>query len=170
MKDYKWLCVLVFLLPIKGFSIDLKNRILDSAYVYVKTNNFEGVIFNPSSRYVAFKAVSGLDTVNTWMPTHKEIIKIEKKVSRLFSDSMKSRTVKPLIYYNRQYLGYYNETGEKVLFITFFLLDDKCEFKKNLNRYGNFIFVQFDGGGSYFDLKYIVEKGIITNFKSNPIR
>jgi hypothetical protein len=91
---------------------------------------------------------------NHFSPTRDDIDKAERVLEQklLLVDTSKQVTFiyKNLKKYQRQYFGYINKEGHKVLYINLLWTEDKSQMKDWLSRV-----VEVDGGGAYYwKIKY----------------
>ncbi len=120
--------------------------------IHVKTNYYEGYIFYNDPRF-PLKASS-----HFFIPTSNEIEKMENKISKsiwkLISDYEKEHIYdhcniqNNLSTYKRHYIGYV-DNGEKIISIYFF--NDVPE------NWDKGIFMIYDGGCSYFQMRYYMK-------------
>ncbi len=107
--------------------------------IYVKTNDYEGVIFCaecPENRKD--------DKSYRWSPTEKDIalaeklikkyiLKRVKRLERVYGVDTISPSITPVVHLNldkyyRQYMGLKDERGREILFVMCFWKEKECEF------------------------------------------
>lgn len=92
------------------------STISETNNLYIKSNNFEGVVFVWEEKDTLF-----------WTPSEEDVIKIEAYIEELYKREMlnlvyfSNLTYSDLSKYKRQYIGqYYIESKTKYLWISFF--------------------------------------------------
>jgi hypothetical protein len=129
---------------------------------HFKTRQFEVAIFPESSDEIMQQ--------NRFTPTKEEIIKAENALKSklkyinnpLINQSSSTIIHKNLKKYKRQYFGYINDKGEKILYINSLWKKNEEE-NKWLNR---LIWVS-DGGSHYWNIEYNLETDELINLSVN---
>jgi hypothetical protein len=123
-----------------------------------KTKHFNVAIF-PAS-YIEFPLI----TNNRFTPTHSEIDKAEKSLRSKIKTISKDYPViyKKLKKYLRQYVGYIDNNGNRVLVINCFLSNDDY-----LNDWLKNYFMILDGGSSVWEIKYNIKTDTFFEFGVN---
>ena len=130
---------------------------------YIKGNNFEGVIFDKSYKFSKYKGFT--PTTKQIKVFESEIIGELKGIRDNEHDAYKMRSItailKQLSQYRRQYFGYVNEKGYKVIEAHFL-------FNKDLSKSWTTSKIVINGGGmKYWQLKSF---GIDTLYEFNVNR
>jgi hypothetical protein len=129
---------------------------------HFKTRQFEVAIFPESS--------NELMQQNRFTPTKEEIIKAEnalKSKLKFLNNPRMNQSHSPIIHknlkkYKRQYFGYINDKGEKVLYINS-LWSKSVKEKHWLN---GLIWIS-DGGSHYWNIEYNLETDELENLNVN---
>jgi hypothetical protein len=135
----------------KSVNGDIYNvtKVEGSQNLYLETKNFSGSIFSANRKMYN-------DIFRRFTPSIDETFKAEKIFERCLAlrekDSngivVDKKMLKPLPDYYRQYIGFYNEKGEKVIYFN-------C-FTKNLtgddNNWKKEELMIMDGGNNYFSI------------------
>ena len=140
--------ILIFI----SFSICSQNSNKDIIFNWEKSDNFWISIDSTNQKFY---------------PTLEEI-KLAKKISIEHIDSLEkiNKDFKILhfnhISYYRQYVGYYDNNGDKIIYINAF-----CDsYNKRTNLKTNWIFV-LDGGSCYYQIRININKGECFDFTVN---
>ena len=136
---------------------------IDCSERLVKTKSSNGVIMpNTCLTYSLPKGVS------RFSPAKEEIIKIEEllkiritKINKEHPNQFnKSEYLENnLLKYNRQYFGYINEKGEKVVYINLFKESIDCEMDAEL--------IVLDGCSDYWQISFVSDKQEFKDFSVN---
>ena len=133
----------------------------------------KGVIFSDKYEFYMF------NDLKRFTPTFSEIEGLEKLLLqkiKLINQNKPNQNHQPLIHrnlgkYKRQYIGYYNEKGERIIYVNFL-----CKGYKDYDLNGNEIepwktqWLQiFDGGSHYWQIKYYPELKIFFDFSVNGV-
>ena len=157
---------LLFFVSISSFGQTSKN--LTDQITLVNGDRFKGVIF--SSDY----EVPMLDETlrGRFTPTLEQITKLEKDLRSVIKDINKNRSGQRRSYgpvvdrnlgkYTRQYLGFINENGDKIIYVGFHWHSRDYNWKKD------FVMV-FDGGSYHWTIRYNVDKGEFFHFGVNGV-
>jgi hypothetical protein len=129
---------------------------------HFKTKQFEVAIFPESSNEIMQQ--------NRFTPTKEEIIKAEnalKSKLKFINNLLINQSSTPIIHrnlkkYKRQYFGYINDKGERILYIN--SLWSKS-YKDNI--WLNEIIWISDGGSHYWNIQYNLETNELENLKVN---
>jgi len=149
MKNLMLPLLLIFILNVSAQKVKKVEKVSDYT-TYVKGNNFEGVIFSE-------KYINMLSKVNgkKFTPGTNDILIVEKLLP-LGLDTIKDATnhkffVKNhLKKYLRQYFGYIDKNGDKIIYINVFW--DNSE-NKSEKRWLNDIIEVLDGGDYFWQIK-----------------
>ena len=128
--------------------------------IYVKTDNYEGVIFgiNCPENVIDDKAYR-------WNPTEEDIAKAEKLIKKYIVRSVEKTHRLPNQYrtpivhqnldkYYRQYLGRIDKRGRKILYVNCFWKDKENKFPDWKRK----LIGICDGGSYYWDIKVNLKK------------
>ena len=133
----------------------------------------KGVIFSDKYEFYMF------NDLKRFTPTFSEIEGLEKLLLqkiKLINQNKPNQNHQPLIHrnlgkYKRQYIGYYNEKGERIIYVNFL-----WKGYKDYDLNGNEIepwktqWLQiFDGGSHYWQIKYYPELKIFFDFSVNGV-
>ena len=129
---------------------------------HFKTRQFEVAIFLESS--------NELMQQNRFTPTKEEIIKAEnalKSKLKFINNPLMNQSSSPIIHknlkkYKRQYFGYINEKGEKILYINSLWKKNEKE-----TKWLQQIIMVSDGGSHYWNIEYNLETDELENLKVN---
>ena len=129
---------------------------------HFKTRQFEVAIFPESS--------NELMQQNRFTPTKEEIIKAEnalKSKLKFINNPLMNQCSSPIIHknlkkYKRQYFGYINEKGEKILYINSLWKKNEKE-----TKWLQQIIMVSDGGSHYWNIEYNLETEELENLKVN---
>lgn len=128
-----------------------------------KTNSFEAAIF-PIENDSSFPTPD-------FTPSRSEVDLAEKaliKDLKNLNHSLINQSNTPIIHKNlkkycRQYSGYINKDGDRILLIN-------CFWKSNKEVYKNFLYIYIyilDGGSFYWNVKYNIETGKLYDLNIN---
>lgn len=143
------------------YFISLANIQSQTVAKHFKTNDFDVAIFpgilNDPINFEGFDI------------TEEEVIKAEKKLKsnlKLINANLENQHTTPLIHkklrkYKRQYIGLYDEKGEKYLLINAFWSRHKEE-----NWLNEIIYVS-DGGSYYWNIRYYIETDELKDLSIN---
>lgn len=146
------------------FFISIINIQSQTIAKHFKTNDFDVAIF-PGM-------IKGLGNFEGFDITEEEVIKAEKKIKsnlRLININLENQYNTPIIHkklkkYKRQYIGLYDDNGEKYLLINAFWPTHREE-----NWLNEIIYVS-DGGSYYWNIRYYIDtdelKALNVNGKS----
>ncbi|TDR24426.1 hypothetical protein [Flavobacterium cheniae] len=144
---------------------------LSSCFIYAqnvaehfKTRQFEVAIFPESSNEIMQQ--------NRFTPSKEEIIKAENALKyklKFLNDPLMNQTSSPIIHknlkkYKRQYFGYINNKGEKILYIN--SLWSKSIKEHHWHWLNEIIWIS-DGGSYYWNIEYNLETEELENLKVN---
>jgi hypothetical protein len=143
--------------------IEIKEN--ENAYLISNNNSF-GEIFNEN-----FESNAIENSLKRFTPTIEEVNQAENILKLGFKKSNKSKDgrfiSRNLKDYKRQYLGYINSDGEKMLHISFYL--DKNS-KKQDNRFWKEEYKMIlDGGTSYWIVKINLKTNKLENIAINGV-
>ncbi|HPU46237.1 MAG TPA: hypothetical protein PLQ91_01225 [Bacteroidales bacterium] len=160
--------ILFFVIVLLSFSFNLfsQNKNHDSICedaIYVKTDDYEGVIFGP--KCLKRLLIKDGDTIDEprWIPTMQDIENAEKLIRKYVTKKSKHYLVNqgdgcPIIYQNfdkyvRQYYGTYNKKGQKILEVNFLWREYAYETEWKCVR-----LMIFDGCSFYWDISVNMNK------------
>ncbi|MCW1146805.1 hypothetical protein [Flavobacterium lacisediminis] len=144
---------------------------LSSCFIYAqnvaehfKTRQFEVAIFPESSNEIMQQ--------NRFTPTKEEIIKAENALKfklKFLNNPLINQSRSPIIHknlkkYKRQYFGYINNKGEKILYIN--SLWSKSIKEHHWHWLNEIIWIS-DGGSYYWNIEYNLETKELENLKVN---
>lgn len=124
-------------------------KVEDSKNLYLETENFSGIIFSVKNKKYNGKS-------RGFTPTVDEIFKAEKIFEQWLELGKKDlngilvdkRMIKSPSDYYRQYISYYNEKGEKVIYFNCFTKNSTS----NSNNWKKEELIVMDGGNNYFSV------------------
>jgi len=137
----------------------------NSENIYVKGNDYEGIIFNYDKKRYNSNYINGFFT-----PTIAEIKIVEKALKEQLENLNKfqvNRIIEnPIIHenldnYRRQYYGYIDKNGFKIIYINCF-----WKYTKHQDWQSKFIGVD-DGGSYYWQVKFHIEENRLFNLTIN---
>ncbi|HOF16284.1 MAG TPA: hypothetical protein PLF32_09005 [Bacteroidales bacterium] len=137
--------------------------------IYIKTDNYEGVIFG---KYCPENIID--DKTYRWSPTKEDIEYVEILIKKYIIKQVKKRGLqnqygdRPIIHLNfdkyiRQYMGYINKRGEKII-------DVNCFWKSYQNKFPYWKRIRIevmDGGSYYWSIKVNINKKKCFNYMVN---
>jgi len=135
MKNILFIVIALFTFSFNLFSQNKNHDSICEDAIYVKTDDYEGVIFGP--KCLKLLIIKDGDTIDAprWIPTMQDIENAEKLIRKYVTKKSKHYLVNqgdgcPIIYQNfdkyvRQYYGTYNEKDEKILNVNFLWRDSK---------------------------------------------
>jgi hypothetical protein len=136
---------------------------IDCSERLVKTKSSNGVIMTDTSlTYSIPKDVSRFN------PKKEEIIRVEKSLKTRITEINKEHLNQfnkseylenNLLKYNRQYFGYINENGEKVIYINLFKESIDCEMDTEL--------IVLDGCSDYWQISFVLDTQEFRDFRVN---
>jgi hypothetical protein len=146
-------------------SLKAGNQDSTNAATLLKIDDYEVAIFSENSK----EFFPG----KRFTPTKEEIVAAENalksQLKELNSDKMNQSDTpvidKNLKKYKRQYFGYINERGEKILFINCFWRKDKDESLVWLKEQIRVL----DGGSYFWNVKYKIEKDTLFDLEVNSL-
>jgi len=147
-----------------SFSLQARIQDLFNVAELLKTDEYEIAIFPENSKEI----FSG---GKRFTPSKEEISAAEKalksQLKELNSDKLNQSDTpvidKNLKKYRRQYFGYTNDKGEKILFINCFWRKEKDESSLWLKEQIRVM----DGGSNYWNIKFNVEKNVLFDLEVN---
>lgn len=129
---------------------------------HFKTRQFEVAIFPESSNEIMQQ--------NRFTPTKEEILKAENVLKLKLTEvnkNLENQYDTPIIHrnlkkYKRQYFGYINEKGEKILYINSLWNKSIKE-----NRWLGQLIIVSDGGSHYWNIEYNLDTDELMNLSVN---
>lgn len=136
---------------------------------YVKGDNFEGVIFDKDYRSKFFPVIDSMS--KRFSPTVEEVLLLEKALSSQIKELNKHRNYQTrknaidrhLNRYCRQYYGYIDLKGKKIIGVNSFIRD----FEDNSWRWEYQLF--FDGGASVWQVMFDISTDKLFSFGTNGV-
>lgn len=170
MKRYlEILAFIVFLTPTNLLYAQVADDSLCEGSIYVKTNDYEGVIF-------CANCPENLkdDKAYRWSPTEEDIALAEKLIKKYIVRSVEKKHYMPNQYsspivhqnfdkYYRQYLGLKDKRGRKILYV-------KCFWKDRENKFPGWkrkLIGVLDGGSYYWTIKVNLKKKKCFDYRVN---
>ncbi len=161
MKRYlEILAFIVFLTPTNLLYAQVADDSLCEGSIYVKTDEYEGVIF-------CANCPENLkdDKAYRWSPTEEDIALAEKLIKKYIVRSvekkhrMLNQISTPIVHQNfdkyyRQYLGYIDKRGRKILYVNCFWKDKENQFPGWKRKYVKVL----DGGSYYWQINVNLKK------------
>lgn len=127
-----------------------------------KTKQFNCAIF--PSTYIDLPAIG---SIVRFTPTHADIDKAElalkNKLALLVKDN--PAVYKKLKQYRRQYIGFINEDGQKILIINCMRTKDEETSKDWLDKY----IITLDGGSNYWTIYFNLDTDTLFNLNINGV-
>lgn len=145
-------------------------------FVEIKENENAYLIRNKNSIGEVFKEIFDSNEIDKsferFTPTIEEINVAEIILNKDFLKKIKSKVDgkfirKNLNDYKRQYLGYIDSNGDKIIFISFFL--DKNIKKQDDQSWKEDYRIMFDGGASFWVAEINLKKNKVKNIFVNGI-
>jgi len=138
---------------------------------YVKGDDFEGVIFDKEYKRLSNWVDS---TLKRFTPTIEDIQLAETILNRQLKDTYKKnlnkyvRSNSAAVHFNlnqycRQYFGYYDKHGKKIIFLNCFPTGDE-QYTRN---WKSFLHVGLDGGMAYWRAEINLSEGTLFGFNTN---
>lgn len=139
------------------------NEIKTGAFHY-KTKDFDVAIFSEDYNGI-------IEEQERFSPTKNEVLEAEEALNKDLAElnfKKPNQSSSPVIHenlkkYKRQYFGYFNEKGEKILFINCFWNDKKDTEKSLLNGEVRV----FDGGSYFWQVEYNLTTKKLFNLQVN---
>jgi hypothetical protein len=124
-----------------------------------KTKEFNCAIFPSSYDEIP------MGSSQRFTPTRAEVDKAELALKNKLADIAKDQPIiyKELSHYRRQYFGYKDKNGKKILMINCMWSDDDNIDKKWLNEY----IMTLDGGSNYWNINYNVDTDTLFELSVN---
>ena len=163
MKNILFFVIVLFTFSFNLFSQNKKHDSICEDAIYVKTDDYEGVIFGP--KCLKRLLIKDGDTIDEprWIPTMQDIENAEKLIRKYVTKKSKHPLVNqgngcPIIYQNfdkyvRQYYGTYNKKGQKILEVNFLWREYAYETEWKCVR-----LMIFDGCSFYWDISVNMNK------------
>ncbi|WP_343617787.1 hypothetical protein [Flavobacterium sp.] len=124
-----------------------------------------GVIFSKNYNYYLF------DNLDRFTPTSNEINKLEillnKNIRVINTNKFEPSIHENLNNYNRQYIGFYNEKREKVIYINFLWRENRNSISKE--KWKTEWYDAADGGSYYWNIKYNLSNKTFFDFRVNTL-
>ncbi len=135
--------------------------------VKVSSEGYEGVVFDESYRCSFYKKAT-----QTFTPTQEEIKLVEASIVTDFEmlcGEMRHRNcpeTKKLSKYKRQYFGYYDEDGNRIIYVNCFYSpsDEKALY---FSDWETREIVVFDGGNNYWQISFNLHTGKLFGLSIN---
>lgn len=167
MKRLLWFLILIGV----GFDVFAQNAIktekVSEWSLYIKASNFEGVIFSKDfdSRFLIGEKFTKFSPVQEEVLLAEEIL--DKGLDTIANSRGKNRFIhKNIATYCRQYFGYINEDGDKIIYLNAFSKPSNEPIDEKWLRQLNFA---LDGGPAYWQIRINVTKQILFDFRVNVI-
>jgi hypothetical protein len=166
MKNLVILLFLIFALNVSAQKIVKLEKVTDHS-TYIKGNNFEGAIFTKdynTDRSISFPG-------KRFTPNANEIILVEKLIIQHL-DTVRNKWNQSVFVherlrkYIRQYFGYINEKGERIIYINALLRNSDFIPKKD---WSNDLVTVEDGGNSYWGIKINLSTHQLFEFRTNSV-
>ncbi|MBC6605660.1 hypothetical protein H8B13_02400 [Hymenobacter sp. BT188] len=146
----------------------------------VKSNNFRGTIFTDKYPFTLLH-VSDIDSLKRFTPTLEELQEAEYILSRKLQFANRSRMNqsddnqiihKNLNKYFRQYVGFFNKKGDKIIHINFHwneytLVDNIRGSLDTRLKYDSDYSTVFDGGSYYWEINVNLTKNKLSDLQVN---
>ena len=163
MKNILFIVIVLFTFSFNLFSQNKNHDSICEDAIYVKTDDYEGVIFGP--KCLKRLLIKDGDTIDEprWIPTMQDIENAEKLIRKYVTKKSKHPLVNqgngcPIIYQNfdkyvRQYYGTYNKKGQKILEVNFLWREYAYETEWKCVR-----LMIFDGCSFYWEISVNMKK------------
>jgi hypothetical protein len=163
-----------YLANLAGFIILILSSTISCAQTtiasgYFGGRQFKGYIF--PKEYVS-SLVHFDDAKQRYTPTEEDVSKaellIKDQLPSMNGASVKRGKTCPMIHktlsrYNRQYMGYIDEKGKKVVWVNFIIARDKPQ----TGKLGEHIIVVLDGCSNYWNIKVNLDEGKVYDLRVN---
>lgn len=145
----------------------------------VKGDNFEGIIFDKS--YIQNPKDTAELIIKKFTPTDEDIILVEKVLTTKNNDNNNKGDIKYIFNnlrkYRRQYMGYYNGKGEKIIYVNCFPVEEDWANEKikvtlsktKIPKWYDHLFYVFDGGRSFWQAHVSLTKKSIIDISINGV-
>jgi hypothetical protein len=164
----KLLLLPVMLLAISGSAQTIvKFDKVSHSSVYVKGNDFEGVIFSKEKSIDTYQ----VSATERFTPSPGDIILIERLLHKNLDTCLNSWKEARYVHsrlkkYIRQYIGYINQKGERIVYINAFIRDPNFINKK---EWLDHIPIVEDGGNSFWRIKINLNTHQLFEFGINGV-
>ncbi|TDU43490.1 hypothetical protein BXY82_0902 [Gelidibacter sediminis] len=147
----------------------------------IENRKFEGAIFS-NSYEIPYSENPSIE--KRFTPTKKEILELEKQLQNDIKKINKNKPNQgkgygPIIHrklkkYDRQYIGFIDQYGQKVIHINFIwngysLWESIRGWTKPDGTWKSEWQVIFDGGSRYWNINYIIDKKCFVDFRVNGV-
>lgn len=147
----------------------------------IESRNFKGAIF-PETYNVLGDSDTAIE--KRFTPTKDEILELEKELKKQIKHINKNKPNQgkhygPIIHkrlkkYNRQYIGYINQQGQRIIIVNciwngFSLWESIRGWSKPDDSWKTEWQTWFDGGSRYWNITYIMDKNEFVNFWVNGV-
>ncbi|MBE9582917.1 hypothetical protein IM792_00510 [Mucilaginibacter sp. JRF] len=167
-------CLLLICFTSHTQKLKVEKRVTDYS-VYVIGDGFEGVIFDGT-----FKSGSKFNNFTRFTPKGKDVLSAENILKNFIYDKKKLNNSDDqfirnnLQKYLRQYTGYINEKGEKVIHINALWKESVLYFEQPIAGYKTIKWTEAysyvnDGGHHYWQVKVNLSTGEVFNYWVNGI-
>lgn len=157
----------------------IKKEKIANYSTYIKGSKFEGCIF--SEKYNGFFG-SELNNKTKLTLTTSEIVEAEKLLLNDVWNKQNTVITDPFIRkhldkYLRQYVGFINTNGQKIVFISFLwkksMIDDEKLYRQfpkiQVHNWKNEWIIVNDGGNSYWEIKINLSSSLLFDFGENGV-
>ena len=175
MKKLLFILPLLLFLKVSAQKIKSIERLSDHSS-YVKGNNFEGVIF--SENYFQQSSDTAETKIKRFTPTVEDIILAERILIKKGNDTTNKGDIlyifNNLKKYHRQYIGYFNNKGERMIYVNCFQLDkdqlsEKIKKSARVPDWHNTLYIVDDGGRRYWQAHINLDKKEINDISVNGV-
>ena len=175
MKKLLFILPLLFVLKVSAQKIKNIEKLTDHSS-YVKGNNFEGVIF--SENYYQQSNDTAERKIKRFTPTAEDIILAEKILIKKKSDTSNKGDILSIFNnlkkYRRQYIGYFSDKGERMIYVNCFRLEkdqlsEKIKKSAKVSDWHNTLYVVNDGGKRYWQVHINLDKKEISDISVNGV-
>ena len=142
-------------------------------------NNFEGIIFHED--YYEHADDTTERNIKRFTPSNEDII-LTESVLKTEGKNKQNKGDRKYIFnnlekYRRQYIGFFDKKGDKIIYINSFRVDDDWADKKikigngglEIPTWYNTLFKVFDGGGSFWQIGIDLRKKQIIGMSVNGV-
>lgn len=123
----------------------------------ITTCNYKGYIFQAGGN----NFIPDNNDSERWTPTAEDIKEVELIIKASYKDYRTTYELKSLRSYKRQYLGYLNEKGERIVWINALCGNDLNDWLKNDTV------IVLDGGSCYWNVRVNLMTKQVFNFGVN---
>ena len=157
--------LLVFASLASAQKIKKSERVTDYS-IHIIGNSFEGVVFSDK-----YQLTLSFTKGKKFTPTESDIVAVEKmlrsNLDTIQDQTNQNKTIKRhLKHYLRQYFGYINENGDKIIRINLFW--KSADIKRDVHWLKE-VNITEDGGGHYWQIKANLKSSKLFDYQVNGV-